>query len=270
VSNAAVCAEGCAAHEDGARTDLSIDALCYLRCMSWISRRTISTTPLGVLFVVVVSIAAVAFAGCIRSRRATYGTVPTVDARQVERLRRVGERDMRCPRGSLVMIPMTQNAVELRGCERIREYSLVCRRGRRCNWQPMTPAALLATRDLACPLEAMSVAAPSASTRDLVGCGRMGRYAIACLDDAVCRWNLLAPVGPDVAAVPPASYGATYGPAPAPPSAPSQGPVTGPVPPPPGSGASEVPPPPGASLTVSGQVTVSEVPPPPPGSSRPR
>lgn len=158
--------------------------------MSWIPRRTISTTPRGVLRGVsidalplavlafaVVTFAGAASMGCMRSRRATYGTVPTVDARQVERLRRVGERDMRCPRGSLVMIPMTQNAVELRGCERIREYSLVCRRGRRCNWQPMTPAALLATRDLACPLEAMSVAAPSASTRDLVGCGRMGRYA---------------------------------------------------------------------------------------------
>ena len=166
---------------------------------------------------------------------------------------------MRCPRGSLVLIPMTQNAVELRGCERIREYSLVCRRGRRCNWQPMTPAALLATRDLGCPLEAMSVAAPSASTRDLVGCGRTGRYAIACMDDTVCRWNLLAPVAPEAAAVPPAGYGSTYGPAPAPPTAPSQGPIVG-----------EVPPPPGASVAVSGQVTVTEVPPPPAGSTSPR
>jgi hypothetical protein len=231
------------------------------------SPRTISTARSGVLLVVVASIAAVLFAGCFRGRRATYGTVPTVDARQVERLRRVGERDMHCPRGALVMIPMTQNAVELRGCERIREYSLVCRRGRRCNWQPMMPAALLATRDLACPLEAMSVAAPSASTRDLVGCGRMGRYAIACLEDTVCRWNLLAPVGPDVAAVPPASYGATY--APAPPSVgspPSQGTVTGEVPPPPS--ASEVPPPPPASVRV--RVTANEVPPPTTGSTGPR
>lgn len=200
-------------------------------------------------------------AGCHSRRPTTYGSVPTVDARQVERLRRVGERDMRCPAGSLVMIPMTQNAVELRGCERIREYSLVCRRGRRCNWQPMMPAALLATNDLACPLEAMSVAAPSAATRDLIGCGRMGRYAISCVDDMVCRWNLLGPVGPDTAAVPPATYGGGYA-APPTSSAPAGGGGGGEVVPPP-PGASEVPPPPSGSVTVSGQLSVGEVPPPP-------
>jgi len=197
--------------------------------------------------------------GCGRLRRAQYGNVSTVDARHIERLRRVGERDMHCPSASLVIIPMTQNAVELRGCERIREYSLVCRRGRRCNWQPMTPAALLAMRDLSCPLEAMSVAAPSASTRDLIGCGRLGRYAIACVEDSVCRWNLLGPVGPDVAVVPPPAYGTTYGPAP------SGGPAA-----PSATSTGEVPPPPGASVTVGAQVTVSEVPPPPPSSTGPR
>jgi len=208
--------------------------------------------------------------GC--RRRAAFGGVATVDARQVERLRRVGERDMHCPRGSLVMIPMTQSAVELRGCERIREYSLVCRRGRRCNWQAMMPAALLATRDLACPLESMSVSASSASTRDLVGCGRMGRYTLTCLDDAVCRWNLLAPVGPELAvATPPASYGSSY-------AAPEQS-VS--VPPPPGATGAvvvqpavtgEVPPPPGASTSISGSATVSGevIPPPPSGSTGPR
>lgn len=197
--------------------------------------------------------------GCHSRRQTMYGSVPMVDARQVERLRRVGERDMRCPAASLVMIPMTQNAVELRGCERIREYSLVCRRGgRRCNWQPMMPAALLATNDLACPLEAMSVAAPSAATRDLIGCGRMGRYAISCVDDMVCRWNLLGPVGPDTAAVPPATYGGGYS-APPTSSAPTGGGGGGEVVPPP-PGTSEVPPPPSGSVTVSGQLSV----PPPP------
>ncbi len=206
--------------------------------------------------------------GC--RRRAAFGGVATVDARQVERLRRVGERDMHCPRGSLVMIPMTQSAVELRGCDRIREYSLVCRRGRRCNWQAMMPAALLATRDLGCPLESMNVSASSASTRDLVGCGRMGRYTLTCLDDAVCRWNLLAPVGPELAvATPPASYGSSY-------AAPEQSPV----PPPPGEAVivvqppstGEVPPPPGASVSISGSATVSGevIPPPPSGSTGPR
>ena len=213
----------------------------------------------GLLFLLLTALlTATALSGCGRLRRAQYGTVPMVDARQVERLRRVGERDMRCPSASLVIIPMTQSAVELRGCERIREYSLVCRRGRRCNWQPMTPAALLAMRDLSCPLEAMSVAAPSASTRDLIGCGRMGRYAIACVEDSVCRWNLLGPVGPDVAVVPPPAYGTTYAPAPSvTPAAPSA------------ASSGEVPPPPGAPVTVGAQVTVSEVPPPPPSSTAP-
>lgn len=187
--------------------------------------------------------AAVAATGCRSRARSAYGNVQTMDARQVERLRRVGERDMRCGRGDLVMVPMTQNAVELRGCGRIREYSLVCRRGRRCNWQPMTPAAMLATQDLGCPLESMSVAAPSASTRDLLGCGRTGRYAIACVEDAVCRWNLLGPVALDATVAPPAAYGGGY--------APPEG----------GSIASvEVQGPTTASITVS----VGEVPPPPP------
>ncbi|MFO0712510.1 MAG: hypothetical protein U0353_21850 [Sandaracinus sp.] len=240
-------------------------------------RTAIGRVPRAWLFVVLAVGVLLATTGCRSRRRTTFGSVPTVDARQVERLRRVGEHEMRCPRGSLVLVPMTQNAVELRGCDRIREYALVCRRGRRCNWQPMTPAALLATRDLGCPLEAMSVAAPSASTRDLVGCGRMGRYALSCVEDTVCRWNLLGPVSSDAAGAPPAAYGTGYA---APGSAP------GPVPPPSSvppssSGQAEVPPPPGASLSVSGravsgqavsgQVSVTaEVPPPPPGSTQPR
>jgi len=223
------------------------------------------------LALVLLALAAVLLGtGC--RRRAAYGGGAVMDARQVERLRAVGERDMHCPRGSLVIIPMTQSAVELRGCERIREYSLVCRRGRRCNWQAMMPAALLATRDLGCPLEAMNVSASSASTRDLVGCGRMGRYALTCLDDAVCRWNLLAPVGPEVAvAAPPASYGGSYAP-------PEQ---STPLPPPPGATGAvvvqpappgEVPPPPGAGVSVSGSATVTGevIPPPPSGSTGPR
>ncbi len=249
-------------------------SLCYVRPMSrdsstTMARRLGATARLAIVIVGVVLFAATWIAGCGRLRRGAYGTAPTVDARQIERLRRVGEREMRCPRASLVMIPMTQNAVELRGCERIREYALVCRRGRRCTWQPMTPAAMLAMRDLACPLEAMSVAAPSASTRDLIGCGRMGRYAIACVEDAVCRWNLLAPVGPDVAVVPPPAYGTTYAPAP---NGPVGGQVGGQVQPagPAASGSGEVPPPPGASVTLGAQITVNEVPPPPSSSTAPR
>jgi hypothetical protein len=235
----------------GANLPCYPDAMVRMTPGTLASARTARWILLGVLAV------AVLLPGCFRARRGLYGAVPTMDAGQVERLRRVGEREMGCPRGALVMIPLTQNAVELRGCERIREYSLVCRRGRRCSWQSMTPAALLATRDLACPLEAMSVAAPSASTRDLVGCGRFGRYAIACTGDAVCRWNLLGPVAAELA--PPPGYGASYGLAPAPPSAPSQAPLV-----------TEVPPPPEGSVGVSAQFTSTEVPAPPSGSTAPR
>jgi hypothetical protein len=218
--------------------------------------------------------------GCWRGRRATYGTVPAVDARQVERLRRLAERDIHCPRGELVAVPMAASAAEVRGCGRIREYSLVCGRRRRCDWQPMVPAAMLATRDLGCPLEAMSVASPSPTTRDLMGCGRMTRYTLSCDEESPCRWSLATAVAPDSAAVPPPSYGGTYAP---PAGAPADGagaptassqPVTpsaaGEIPPPPGSAASEVPPPPATAVPPPPGGASDEIPPPPPGSTQPR
>lgn len=225
------------------------------------STRHVARSGATALLLLAVVAAALAVAGCGRFRRAGYGTVATMDTRQVERLRRIATRDMACPRGDIVIVPMTQNAVELRGCSRIREYSFVCRRGRRCNWQPMTPAAMLATRDLACPLDAMSVSGPTASTRDLVGCGRVGRYALACLEDSVCRWNLLAPVAPNVVAAPPPAYSGTYA---APPV--TAAPVTGPA-----VSSEQIPPPPGASVHVEVQVSpgAEQVPPPPQGSTAP-
>lgn len=221
---------------------------------------------LGALFLAGLALAG---AGCWRGRRATYGTVPTVDARQVERLRRVAERDIRCPRGELVAVPMADSAAEVRGCGRIREYSLVCGRRRRCDWQPMVPAAMLATRDLACPLEAMSVASPTPTARDLIGCGRMTRYTLVCDGEAPCRWTLATAVAPDAAAVPPPSYGGTYEapPASAQPVTPS---TAGEVPPPPGASASEVPPPPAAAVPPPPAASTEEIPPPPLGSTQPR
>lgn len=180
---------------------------------------------------------AVVAGGCARRGRG-YTRLATLDETQVERLRRLGERDMNCARAALAVVPMAHNAVELRGCERIREYALVCR-GRRCNWQPMIPAALLATRDFHCSLEAMSVTAPTPTTRDLVGCGQAGRYTLNCADDAVCRWQLLSPVVPVAAMAPPPSYS---------------------------TGRPEAP------TVVSGSASVStdEIPPPPTGNTAPR
>ncbi|GAB4213171.1 MAG: hypothetical protein OHK0013_36780 [Sandaracinaceae bacterium] len=219
-----------------------------------------SVASKAVLAITMLAALGLASAGCWRGRRATYGAEPVVDARQAERLRRIAEREMSCPRDQLVPVPLVESAMEVRGCGRIREYALVCRRGRRCQWQPMVPAALLAARDLACPLESMSVAAPATHVRDLMGCGRMARYALACDAETACRWNLSSAPTSDAAATPPATYGTTYAPPP----------VGGPAPT--ASVAGEVPPPPGASEATATPAPVGDesVPPPPPGSTQPR
>jgi hypothetical protein len=204
----------------------------------------------------VATLAAIGLAGSGCDRRAAYGAAPTLDARQAERLRRIAERDMSCPRRGLAEVPLVDSAVEVRGCGRIREYALVCRRGRRCQWQPMVPAALLAARDMSCTLESMSVAAPAAHVRDLIGCGRMARYTLVCDGETACRWNLTSRVTSEAAAAPPPTYGTTYAPPPV------GGPATT------ASMAAEVPPPPGAA--ERGAASSDAIPPPPPGSTQPR
>ena len=149
---------------------------------------------------------AVAATGC--PRRA--GTMPINDARQMERLRRLSARDLQCDRTQMTLIPLNPSAMETRGCGRIREYSLVCTTRSRCGWQPIVAAAVLAQTELNCPLESMSVAAPSPSMRDVSGCGRANRYELVCNAALPCRWSRTANAVLSTAPPPPSSYNIAY------------------------------------------------------------
>ena len=138
------------------------------------------------------------------------GTTPVNDARQTERLRRTSASDLQCDRTQMTLIALNATAMETRGCGRIREYSLVCTTRSRCGWQPIVAAAVLAQTELNCPLEAMSVAAPSATMREVSGCGRANRYELLCDTSLPCRWTRTATAVLTDAPAPPSSYNVTY------------------------------------------------------------
>lgn len=149
---------------------------------------------------------ALAVTGCPRRD----GTLPLNDARQMERLRRTSASDLQCDRTQMTLIPLNPTAIETRGCGRIREYSLVCTTRSRCGWQPIVAAAVLAQTELSCPLEAMSVAAPSPTTREVSGCGRANRYELLCDASLPCRWTRTATAVLADAPAPPSSYNVSY------------------------------------------------------------
>ena len=84
------------------------------------------------------------------------------------------------------------------GCGQLREYAFTCVGRRRCDWNPVVPAIGRATVDLQCPIEQLAMAAPSATERDFIGCGRAANYQLLCIDDG-CTWvSLPAPAPPAV------------------------------------------------------------------------
>lgn len=168
---------------------------------------------------------ALALSGCPRRQ----GTLPTANARDMERLRRISAHDLQCDRAQMVMVPLNTSAMETRGCGRIREYSLVCTTRFRCQWQPIVAAAVLAQAELPCTLEAMTVASLGANTREVSGCGRVNRYDLVCEVSLPCRWSRTASTAVATAPAPPSSYNVTYA-APGP-AAPASAPQATEVPP---------------------------------------
>lgn len=136
--------------------------------------------------------------------------MPVNDARQMERLRRTSASDLQCDRTQMTLIPLNPTAMETRGCGRIREYSLVCTTRSRCSWQPIVAAAVLAQTELGCSLDAMSVAAPSPTMREVSGCGRANRYELVCDAALPCRWSRTATAVLVDAPAPPSSYNVAY------------------------------------------------------------
>lgn len=166
------------------------------------------STSMGFAFALLALVAlGVLLGGCGRRRamRAMRANAD-LDRRQLVALQRSAGADMSCPAEQLALVALTTRAVEVRGCGRIREYALVCENARRCTWQPITPAAVLAVRDLSCPLTSMDVEAPSQIQRTLRGCGRGIGYVLSCADGIGCRWVATEPAGPAVPP-PPSGYG---------------------------------------------------------------
>jgi hypothetical protein len=120
-----------------------------------------------------------------------------VDGRSLQRLERIGQRDMRC-REAMRVVQLTPVEYQVDGCGQLREYAYVCVGRRRCDWQPVVPAVGRATVDLQCPIEQLAMAAPIATQRDFLGCGRAASYQLVC-GAAGCTWVSMPP---PVAAVP--------------------------------------------------------------------
>jgi hypothetical protein len=118
-------------------------------------------------------------------------SVRSATGREMVRLERTAQRDMRC-RAPLRVIALEAGAYELDGCGDSREYAHVCT-GRRCVFQPITPAILRAAADLSCAPQQLHVGAQSPTHRAYYGCSRGAAYALVCVDHG-CTWARTAEV----------------------------------------------------------------------------
>lgn len=174
----------------------------------------------------------------------------TVDSRALGRLERIGQRDMRC-REAMRVVQLTNVEFQVDGCGQLREYAYMCVGRRRCDWQPVVPAVGRATVDMQCAIEQLAMAAPTATQRDFLGCGRAASYQLICTAGG-CTWVSMPP--PAVATAPVAPTTATLSLSVGDPTL-----ETAVIPPPPGS----APPPQDVTPAVDpGHATV----PPPPSS----
>ena len=126
-------------------------------------------------------------------RRGPGGTLPTAGRREQQLLLQQASREMSCPAPALSIMLLTRDVWQVQGCGLLRDFRLEGT-GRRARWTPIEPMPVRASREMACPVSAMSFGAPLPTVRDATGCGRSARYVLVCTASG-CLWGMSAHAG---------------------------------------------------------------------------
>lgn len=145
---------------------------------------------------------------------------PVATDRRLENLRAVASRHIACPLDGISVEPLTDQVWLARGCGDAREFAIIDA-GRMAQWQPITPANVRASNELACPAERLVASAPTGAHRQVAGCGRSASYELAC-SPAQCEWVMVGQSGDwgggsGVTVTPPGQVPPSSTPAPRPP-----------------------------------------------------
>ena len=127
-----------------------------------------------------------ALAGCHRRARVPrYGGTVEAAWSPEEALHRAASTALNC--ADVALTPIATGIVEARGCGNLRE--LVAGDVRSSFWLPLPAARTTASADLHCSATSVVVAAPSARTRVVEGCGQRLRYDLVCTGSGGCTWT---------------------------------------------------------------------------------
>jgi hypothetical protein len=129
--------------------------------------------------------------GCATTtQRAVY--TPAAAAPRVD-LHEVASRHMACPPSGIVATRVAARAWQVSGCGQTREMALVDgARGPQWTW--IAPIGARASNDMACPVSALVVNAPSPSERRVTGCEHDATYRLEC-GARTCDWTMQAHAG---------------------------------------------------------------------------
>lgn len=161
-------------------------------------KRLVRLLPLLVL-------AALALSACHRRARATAtvtttagGTVvaaaPSVSHRYFRNLQRVAARDMQCHPRDVAPQEVSPGIFSVSGCGQLRDYALVCRSRRRCNWVGIQPVEHVAMAETQCATGQIMVQPTGPLTRTVSACGQSLQYALGC-GPGGCAWTRGAAAG---------------------------------------------------------------------------
>lgn len=147
-----------------------------------------------------VILTALALSACGRRARATQSatvtataggqvaTRPTVSHRYYRNLQRVAARDMQCHARDVVPQEVSPGIFSVSGCGQLRDYALVCRSRRRCDWVGIQPVEQLAVSETQCATGQILVQPTGPLTRSVSACGQTLQYALAC-GPGGCAWT---------------------------------------------------------------------------------
>lgn len=151
-------------------------------------------------FVLLTFLALTVFGGCRHRDRDGGSTVPTVNARRINRLLSIASRDLSCPVPGLAHEQVTERIYRVRGCNDWRDYAIFGgRRHRAAHWRRVLPVSERASADFACPMPQMNFTPISPVAYSVTGCGKAAGYELRCTDTD-CGWAGTAPPSGSVSA----------------------------------------------------------------------
>nr|MDQ3035695.1 hypothetical protein [Myxococcota bacterium] len=112
-----------------------------------------------------------------------------IGRRQTRQLQQQASRELGCDARTLTITPLSDRVMQVHGCGQLRDYAYAT--GRRRGWYAIQPVYMRAGSEMACPVQQLSVQAPTSTVRNATGCGRTARYDLVC-GAIECAWMMTA------------------------------------------------------------------------------